>query len=243
VEAACLARQRAEQGSRSAARYSALIPEGGTPPYRGIVALHGNGENARKALDGWRTAVDEGWLLAAVQSSQIVHSEGYIWDDTEVALREIQEQHAALAADYALSADHLIIAGFSMGGYTAMQAALSGTIPAQGFMLLGPGGPEPDGPDDLGSWLPLIEQLRGRGAPLRGYLMAGQEDDLTPPETQQRLADFLTEAGIPCGFETIPGVAHAYPLDFRPIIARALDFIGLPLDASRDPGSAREVAG
>jgi hypothetical protein len=38
-------------------------------------------------------------------------------------------------------------------------------------------------------------------------------------------AGFLTEQGIPCGFEAVPGVAHAYPLDFGPIIARALDFV------------------
>jgi acetyl esterase/lipase len=44
-------------------------------------------------------------------------------------------------------------------------------------------------------------------------------------ETQRRLASFLTEHGVPCGFEAVPGVAHAYPLDFRPIIQRALAFV------------------
>jgi predicted esterase len=224
VAAACLDRQRAAQAGRPPAHYSALIPESGTPPYRSIVALHGNGENPRKALDGWRAVVDEGWLLAAIESSQIVQSDGYVWDDTEVALREIQEQHAALAADHELSADHLVIAGFSMGGYTALRVALSGTIPARAFILLGPGGPDP-GADDLGSWLPLIQEVRARGAQLRGYLLAGQDDDVTSVETQRRLAGFLTEQGIPCGFEAVPGVAHAYPLDFRPFIQRSLAFI------------------
>jgi predicted esterase len=224
VAAACLDRQRAAQAGRPPAHYSALIPESGTPPYRSIVALHGNGENPRKALDGWRAVVDEGWLLAAIESSQIVQSDGYVWDDTEVALREIQEQHAALAADHELSADHLVIAGFSMGGYTALRVALSGTIPARAFILLGPGGPDP-GADDLGSWLPLIQEVRARGAQPRGYLLAGQDDDVTSVETQRRLAGFLTEQGIPCGFEAVPGVAHAYPLDFRPFIQRSLAFI------------------
>ncbi|HET7012781.1 MAG TPA: alpha/beta fold hydrolase [Streptosporangiaceae bacterium] len=226
VVAACLARQRAELEGRPPAHYSALIPEGGTPPNRAIVALHGNGENVRKALDGWRTVLDEGWLLAAIESSQIVQSDGYVWDDTDVALREIREQYAALASDHELSADQLVIAGFSMGGYTALRIALSQAIPARGFILLGPGGPDPDLPDDHDGWLPLIEELRGRGIPLRGYLLAGQEDDLTPVEVQRGLADFLTEHGIPCGFEIVPGLAHAYPLDFRPIIGRALAFIG-----------------
>jgi dienelactone hydrolase len=225
VVAASRARQRAEQEGRPPAHYSTLTPKGGTPPYRAIVALHGNGENVRKALDGWRAVVDEGWLLAALGSSQIVQSDGYVWDDTEVALREVREQYAALAAGHELSAGHLVIAGFSMGGYTALRAALNGTIPARAFILLGPGGPDPGSPDDLGSWLPLIQELRGRGVPLRGCLLAGQDDDLIPVETQRRLAGFLTEQGIPCGFEMLPGVAHAYPLDLRPIIQRALAFI------------------
>ena len=224
VAAACLERQHAEQAGRPPAHYAALIPDGVTPPYKSIVALHGNGENPRKALDGWRAVTDEGWLLAAIESSQIVQSDGYVWDDTQVALREIREQYAALAADHELSAGHLVIAGFSMGGYTALRVALSGTIPARAFILLGPGGPDP-GADDPASWLPLIKEARARGVQLRGYLLAGQDDDLTPVETQRRLAGFLTEHGVPCGFEAVPGVAHAYPLDFRPIIQRARAFV------------------
>jgi len=224
VAAACLERQRAEQAGRPPAQYSALIPEGGTPPYRSIVALHGNGENPRKALEGWRAVTGQGWLLAAIESSQIIQSDGYVWDDTEVALREIREQYAALAADHELSADHLVIAGFSMGGHTALRVALSGTIPVRAFILLGPGGPDPE-EDDPGSWLPLIQEARARGGKLRGYLLAGQDDEITAVETQRKLADLLTEQGIPCGFEAVPGVAHAYPLDFGPIIARALAFV------------------
>ena len=88
----------------------------------------------------------------------------------------------------------------------------------------GPAGRIPSA-DDPVSWLPLIQEARARGVQLRGYLLAGQDDDLTPVETQRKLARFLTEQGIPCGFEAVPGVAHAYPLDFRPIIARALAFV------------------
>jgi len=224
LAAACLERQRAEQAGRPPARYAALIPDGAVPPYRSIVALHGNGENPRKALDGWRAVTDEGWLLAAIESSQIIQSDGYVWDDTEVALREIREQYAALAADHELSADDLVIAGFSMGGYTALRVALSGTIPARAFILLGPGGPDPAA-DEPGAWLPLIQEARARGVQLRGYLLAGQDDDVTEVETQRKLADFLTVQGIPCGFEAVPGVAHAYPLDFRPMIQRALAYV------------------
>jgi dienelactone hydrolase len=183
VVTACLERQRTEQAGQPPARYAALFPDGGTAPYRAVVALHGNGENVRKALRGWRALTGMGWLLAAIESSQIIQSDGYVWDDTDVALREIREQYGALAADHELDADRLVIAGFSMGGHTALRAALTGTVPARAFVLLGPGGPEPAA-DDPGSWLPLIQEQRGRGGPLRGCILAGQDDDLTAVETQ-----------------------------------------------------------
>lgn len=218
---AAISMARQQRAGQAVARHVALVPKGRMPPYRGIVALHGNGDNARSALAGWSSVVDEGWLLAAVQSSQIVRTDGYVWDDTETALREVREQHATLGSEHELSADDLIVAGFSMGGETALRVALTGTIPARAFILLGPGGPDTDRPD---SWLPLIHQQRARGVPLRGYLVAGQEDDVAPIETLRALAGLLTENGIPCGFEVVPGLAHEYPPDFRTIIQRALAF-------------------
>jgi hypothetical protein len=103
-----------------------------------------------------------------------------------------------------------------------LQVALRGTVPVCGFVLLGPGGPTTPDPDSL---LPLIRQQRATGVELRGYLLLGELDDEDPAETHKRLAELLTENGIPCGFEIIPGVAHDYPENFGPIVQRALAFV------------------
>lgn len=198
-------------------------PEGGCPtdqPCPVLLALHGNGADGPSALQGWGPVVERGWLLAALQSSQIVGVNQFIWDDQAVAIREAQEHYATVQARYALDPARTLVAGFSMGGETALRLALSGALPVRGFILLGPGGPTIDTPD---AWVPLMEQATGRG--LRGMVILGEADNEVPQDEIRTLVTLLNSHGIPCELETVPGLRHAYPPDFGPIIDRALAFV------------------
>lgn len=198
-------------------------PEEGCPPEKPcplLIALHGNGSHTRPSIQAWRSIVSDGWLLAAPQSSQAVSVRAFVWDDQEIALREIKEHYSQLCAQHAIDTGNVVIAGFSMGGETALRAALSGTIPVRGFILVGPGGPTIGTPD---AWLPLIEEAKARN--LRGYILLGERDDSIPQDEIRTLAGLLNDNGIPCEFEVIPGIAHEYPRDFAPYASRALAFV------------------
>jgi dienelactone hydrolase len=199
--------------------------EGGCQPMNPcpvVIALHGNGSNMQATLRGWRSAPEMGWALAALQSSQITGFNNFIWDDQEKALRELGEHYAALVSGHAVDPKRVVLAGFSMGGETALRASLIGTIPVKGFVLLGPGGPSiNDSPADV--WAPLIEKAKDRG--LRGYVMFGEADDSIPHDGIRRIVEMLNEGGIPTKLEIIPGIAHVYPADFAPYARRALKFI------------------
>jgi len=190
-----------------------------------VLALHGNGGNARDALAGWHPVVEQGRLLASIQSSQILATDKFAWDNQEVAFQDIGTRFAALAAEHDLDTRQTIIAGFSMGAETTLQVALNGVLPVCGFILLGPGGPSTPDPDSL---RPLIRRQRRTRVALRGYLIVGELDDEVPAATHKRLTELLTDGGIPCGFETVQGLAHDYPEDFGPILRRALAFIDPP---------------
>src|SRR4051794_7098616 len=149
----CRARQAAAQGE---AQLFVLEPDKPATERTGhplLIALHGNGADGPSALDGWHPVVENGWYLAALESSQLAGMNAHIWDDQEIALRELTEQYAVLSAEQPIDAERVVLAGFSMGGETALRAALLGTIPLRGFVLLGPGGPTVDAPDE---WIPLI---------------------------------------------------------------------------------------
>src|ERR671938_76397 len=65
-------------------------------PCPALVALHGNGSDGESALAGWRAAVSQGWLLAAVQSSQVAATKTYVWDDQATAMRDVEARYTDL---------------------------------------------------------------------------------------------------------------------------------------------------
>lgn len=185
-----------------------------------FVALHGNGDTAANTLVAWETVTDWGWLLAAPQSSQLLTVNSPVWNNQEIAVRDVAQHYAALQTQFNIDSERCIVAGFSMGGETALRVALSGTIPARGFVLLGPGGPTIETPD---AWLPLIEQGAARG--MRGYIFVGEEDTGIPQDRIRSLVELLNTHNLPCVFETLPDLRHVYPPDFAPALDRALSFI------------------
>ncbi len=197
----------------------------GERPCPALITLHGNGQNARLSLEGWSEVAGLGWLQASIQSSLVMAPDSFIWDDQEVVLGEIADHYAELTGKYDIDIDRVVLAGFSMGGETAVRAALLGTIPVAGFILLGPGGPTIDEPD---LWLWLLQEARSAGRSLRGYVFLGENDDAVLPDAIRKLVVLLNENGIPCELEDVPRIRHEYPQDFAPRIARALAFILQP---------------
>jgi len=198
------------------------VPPGDPPPggYPLFLSLHGNTQRAAPDVAAWEPITAQGWLLAAIQSSQMVGPNMYIWDDHATALTEIADHYAALAAAYPLNPARVVIAGFSRGGEIALRAALSGTLPATGFVLLGPGGPLMDTPD---AWLPLLPGAAARG--LRGVVLLGTADGAAPQAAIRALVESLTAHGLPCRLIDLPGLGHDYPRDPVATLTAALAFL------------------
>ncbi len=216
--------RRQVEASRSA-QLLVLEPEGGCSdrePCPAIIALHGNASTGESAIQGWRPVVEQGFLLAAVQSSQAATSNTFVWDDQEIALRDVASEFDKLRAERTIDAERLVIAGFSLGAETALLAALRGTIPARGFILLGPGGVLTDTPED---WLPIIQQANAEGRQLRGYIFIGDIDNQVLPDAISKLANMLNAHGFPCELEILPGMRHEYPPDWAAGLKRALAFV------------------
>ncbi len=208
-----------ERGARAQAEARpeliTLPPEGKAPRagYPLLVALHGNTESAATSAPFWQPATARGWLVALPQSSQIVGSGAYVWDDQALGAREVQAHYEALTAGHAVDPRRFVIAGFSMGARLAAWLALQQTIPARGFVAVGPWVPEID------SWMPIVQGAKGLG--LRGTIIVGDRDDdcFTGAEA---LAGLLDTEGIACDLQVISGLGHDYPADFPARLERAL---------------------
>ncbi len=191
-----------------------------TAPPPLLFATHGNVSRVENEIDYYRPVTAWGWLLAMPQSSQPWGMEGrYVWGDWEVTERQLKKYWTLLGQQADYDPARVVTAGISKGGEVAVWLAMSGTVPARGFIAIAPGGPRIDEPEKL---LSLVEASREKG--LRGYLIVGGQDTGCYEPTL-RLAAFLKEQGIPCELETHPDAGHWFPPDFESSLRRALEFI------------------
>ena len=190
------------------------------PPCPLMIALHTNGGTVQDSIDFWKPAAAEGWITAAPQSTQAIWKGAYVWDDRSVVVEDMQRHYASLTNQYAIDPQQVILAGHSLGGETALWLAITGQVPVQGFIAFGPAGPIVDKPDE---WHDLFYQAAQQG--LRGYIIFGEEDESIPQENIRLLADYLNEAGIPTGLESVPHAGHDYDPAYADCLLRALEFV------------------
>ena len=172
-----------------------------------LVALHGADQDAALAAEQWSAAVDAGFVLLAVDSSQRSTPLYRSWPDTDLAIRDITAALTELdETDRTLP---LLAAGFSAGARVAVLWALAevSDVAARpsGFLAVGPAlTPEH-----------LDGKLRARAAQsaVRGRILVGEQDEDVTPEVYDAHT-MLVDAGADVTLETIPGLGHAFPADF-----------------------------
>jgi predicted esterase len=182
-----------------------------------LLGLHGNSQNARLAASDWQPLVEHGWLVACAQSSQLLMSDAYIWNDLERGTTDVAQLYQLLNTKDVIDREHILLGGFSAGGGLAIHLAVTGAINTRGFLVVGPY------LRDLEGLKPYLDTAAARG--LRGYVVMGLEE---PPEGQEIMRSIhalLNAHGIPCQLEEHPTVAHAFPADFKRSIEKALSFL------------------
>jgi predicted esterase len=185
-----------------------------------LIGLHANGGTAQTSINFWRPAATQGFVVAVPQSSQAMWKDSYVWNDLEIAKEEIARDYASLTPKYNLDPERVVLAGHSMGGEVAIWLALTGVIPARGFVAFGPGGPYMDNPPD---WLDVI---RERTRPdLRGCIIVGELDHTISQEGVRTLVEMLNQEGASCEMEVISRVAHDFVPEYEASLERALEFI------------------
>lgn len=182
-----------------------------------LIALHGNAQNAELALQDWQCALDEGWIVAVPQSSQIFFSDGYVWNDYTRGEAEVKAHYAKLIAEYAVDPMRVVIAGFSMGAGLAAKMALSQDIPARGLITVGAYLPD-EAREQVDSWL-------DKAPSLRGYIFYGEQDNPEFKTHSETLVQKMQAQGIESCFELLPGIGHTFPADFPARLSAALNFI------------------
>jgi predicted esterase len=185
-----------------------------------LLALHANYTSAHTALPFWQPAATSGWMVAALQSTQILWRGAAVWDDLQAAREEAQRNFNTLQSQYALDLERLVLAGNGQGAETAAWLALSGSLPAHGLILIGQNGPFTE---NLDRWSGLLADYGGPD--LRIYLILGEEDDSADPGQLQHFAELLRENGFPSEYEIVPQLGADDAEGYDSSVQRALDFV------------------
>ncbi|MFX0092045.1 MAG: hypothetical protein ACFFBD_09820 [Candidatus Hodarchaeota archaeon] len=196
------------------------FPDNASPPHPLMLALHAGGGCVDEEFEVWKKIVDRGFVLGMPRSTNLFWSgrDGAYWPDSEPASNQIKDYIAKLNANKSLDLERTIFGGLSMGAGLAISLALTGIIPARGFIVVAPGGQIIN---ESESWQPLIEDAKDRD--LHGVIILGEEDVAVPRENIRKLVKMLNDGGIPCKFLEYPGLGHWYPPDFMDIVTSFID--------------------
>jgi predicted esterase len=202
VVAEAAARSAAAQSGLRARPPVVLRPEGGAAARGLLVVLHGAGQDAAGAAARWSAASGAGWVLVAVDSSQLSTPTYRTWPDQEVAAADVAAALATLGPDD--QGLPVVAGGFSAGARAALLWAISAQpVPVAGVVAVSPA-----------VW---PEQTSGATDQPTGVVLIGADDDLLP--TTRDAVEPLPGVRL----EVLDGLGHDYPAGFDSWLTATLE--------------------
>ena len=208
-----LCRQR-QQAAQAAAKPQMQLQDvkAGKPV---VMVLHGDQQNAQITAPYWQQVKQLGYGLAAIQSTELQVSDGYLWDDEEQAAKQIAAHWQSLQ-EQGVDVQNSILGGFSSGARACLYAVLSKAVQPKGLILVAPWLPE------LEEWAEQLEALKQAGTAV--YICCGDADE-DCFEGSEQLFELLDEAGIEVDFKLCPDLDHDYPENFDQLLGEAIGFV------------------
>ena len=204
----------------AAARPDVLVRAPSSPPAPSgrplLIALHGNNSNARETARQWSSAVDDGWVVAIPQSSEIGASpEAFTWNDRVRTRSEIAAHVVRVRELHRIDDARVVLAGFSMGALQAVALPLAVGFEARGVL-------------PVAAWLPNVDEFtgllqEGGGRAPDAYVVVGEADPSHDGALQ--LAALLQKHGARVKLDVRAGMGHEYPPDMKATLSRALEFL------------------
>ncbi len=121
-------RLRKEASAKTKPQIEVITPEGYSKEkkekYPLFIALHGWGDNITELKQHWTSKILQKHILALVQSSQVVSTHGFGWDDHQLGKKGVRDMYDKIVEEYPVDTQKVITGGFSQGGILAMDLAI-----------------------------------------------------------------------------------------------------------------------
>lgn len=190
-------------------RPDVVAPSTGLPL---LVALHGNNTTEDRTAPFWRAATRRGVVLAVPGSAEISLTPGlFVWNDADRARIDVTLHVDRLVREQRIDPRQIVLGGYSVGAWRALQLAYSPALHARAAIAVGP-------------WIPLKEvDALAAARPVRTFIAVGDKDR-SGHAGSLALAERLHDAGVPVELRVIAGHGHEYPPAWDALLGEALDF-------------------
>jgi len=198
-------------------QWSINTPDGYDPfgSYPLFISLHGYGENIGTMQRFWHAPLlQEKFIHAYLQSSQVVDLKSFSWEDIPFARQEIVQMVSEITDHYPVRLDQIFIGGFSQGGTMSVDLAMVQALPIRGFIALCPRKPDSMQPE-------FLKNVREIG--LKAVILTGEKEAML--DNQKEMVKDFENAKLPCRFEITPGMAHWFPENLPAQLNEALKFL------------------
>ncbi len=195
-----------------------LIPENNKKEEKAplLLDLHGNQGNIKIAEKYWKEAIKLNNMVGLIQSSQIVFSDAYAWNDIELGSKELKKHYEDLKSDYNIDENNIILGSFSAGASVILESINKDYINPKGLILVGPWLPEVDNYDVI------YEKLKNKNIKL--YIICGTKDQ-DCFKGCNKFVKKLDEHKIENFYDKIKGLNHDYPDNFKEKLKSGFDYI------------------
>ncbi len=195
-----------------------VTPEGysSASKYPLFVALHGGDGNAKAFSKLWHSEVlSEQFIVAYVQSSQVISMTGFTWEDRELAVDEVTDACRTALGEYSVDTGLVVIGGFSSGGGLSLDIALGNSFPVSGFVALCP--------DPSGSTVTNENVAAAKQRGLRGTVITTGLDPRV--DEHRKMTELFSLEGLQYQYMVSPGEGHWIPDDLAARIDQAVGHI------------------
>jgi predicted esterase len=190
-----------------------LVPDKAGKELPLLIALHGRNGDKETNLERWDVARRRGWLVLSPQSMQPLYNGSYCWDDPAQGIKDILLHVDEMMRIYKVDRQRILFAGFSQGSGMAIYAALSGDIPARGFIGIGTFWRDPA----------QLDALAKQASNLRGYFITGEKDQTL--DCVREIQNVLRANNMQFAEEVHADIGHEFSTDFASSFDRAIEFI------------------
>jgi len=189
--------------------YEIMTPRGysADKKYPLVLVLHSGRVSILHDKTFWKAdqlkELQEEFIFAFLQSSQVFETHCYNWNDPEKAGKDIRELYDQIIQKYPVDANRVILMGMYQGGQMAIDAAIRHTVPARGFFAC-----RPSKLENLDKEAVRQAALRG----VRGTILTG-EGDKNLLAVSEEMSALFKEMGLVHRYIVFPEMGPPVPLD------------------------------